>query len=171
MTETRDALLAAEERLELTEQGWIEKVTYPAHANMQTRLVMHLLGLGVDPETLYWGLRLTAGPLGRWYVPDGLLVLPGNPVPVAPRQLYAGAPDLVIEILSPGPVDRERDLVEKRAWYALRGVPHYWIVDPESLDVSWLFLRPGSAPGGATYRDLWTRPLRHATLPPGFLVP
>jgi Uma2 family endonuclease len=39
-----------------------------------------------------------------------------------------GAPDLIIEILSPG--TRKRDLGVKRQLYAHFRVPHYWIVDP-----------------------------------------
>ena len=40
----------------------------------------------------------------------------------------SGAPDLVIEILSPGTADRDRGL--KQGIYARYGVQEYWIVDP-----------------------------------------
>jgi Uma2 family endonuclease len=39
-----------------------------------------------------------------------------------------GAPDLVVEILSPSTADR--DLDRKMRTYASHGVPEYWIVDP-----------------------------------------
>jgi len=44
-----------------------------------------------------------------------------------------GAPDLVIEILSPG--TRTKDLEIKRKTYAGRGVQEYWIVDPEDATI------------------------------------
>jgi Uma2 family endonuclease len=39
-----------------------------------------------------------------------------------------GAPDLVVEVLSPRTQARDRGVKMKR--YAAAGIPHYWIVDP-----------------------------------------
>jgi len=44
-----------------------------------------------------------------------------------------GAPDLVIEILSPSSQERDRDI--KKKVYAKAGVREYWIVDPEEKAV------------------------------------
>jgi Uma2 family endonuclease len=41
-----------------------------------------------------------------------------------------GAPDLAIEILSPGAENARRDRVAKRYLYAKFGVKEYWVVDP-----------------------------------------
>ena len=44
-----------------------------------------------------------------------------------------GAPDLVIEILSPATADRDRGY--KRALYASHGVAEYWLVDPAARTI------------------------------------
>lgn len=43
-----------------------------------------------------------------------------------------GAPDLIIEILSPGAENARRDRHAKRQLYRKYGVKEYWIIDPES---------------------------------------
>ena len=48
--------------------------------------------------------------------------------------------DLVVEIVSEGKENRDRDLVTKRAEYAAAGIEEYWIVDPESRSVTVLVL-------------------------------
>ena len=52
-----------------------------------------------------------------------------------------GAPDLVVEILSPS--SSSRDWKYKRNLYAKYGVREYWIVDPANRIVSVMLLRDG----------------------------
>ena len=52
-----------------------------------------------------------------------------------------GAPDLVVEILSPS--SSRRDWKYKRGLYAKYGVREYWIVDPTNRIVSVMLLRDG----------------------------
>jgi Uma2 family endonuclease len=45
-------------------------------------------------------------------------------------------PALVIEVVSPGLANRERDYRYKHTEYAARGIAEYWIVDPETRQVT-----------------------------------
>src|SRR6266446_134783 len=54
---------------------------------------------------------------------------------VVTGEKFTGAIDLVIEIISPGKENRERDLTVKRQLYAKYGVKEYWIVDSENSSV------------------------------------
>jgi Uma2 family endonuclease len=51
---------------------------------------------------------------------------------VVTGEKFTGALDLVIEILSPGSQNRQRDLSAKRQLYGKYGVKEYWIVDSEN---------------------------------------
>jgi Uma2 family endonuclease len=48
--------------------------------------------------------------------------------------------DLLVEVVSPGQQNRERDLVDKRRDYARAGVHEYWIVDPKEKTITVLAL-------------------------------
>ena len=45
-------------------------------------------------------------------------------------------PALVIEVVSPGQANRDRDYRYKRTEYAAREIAEYWIVDPETKQVT-----------------------------------
>jgi len=55
--------------------------------------------------------------------------------------------DLVVEVVSEGEENRERDLVTKRQEYAAAGISEYWIVDPQDKQITVLVLE------GQTYRE------------------
>jgi len=89
------------------------------------------------------GAHLRAQPVGRVFAAPFDVILSDFDV-VEPDLIYLsnsrlaeietspwirGAPDLVVEIGSPG--TRKRDLTTKRRLYERFGVGEYWIVDPE----------------------------------------
>ena len=57
-----------------------------------------------------------------------------------------GAPALVIEVVSPSTLTRDREL--KRSIYAEHGVQEYWLVDPDARTISVLALQ------GKTFREI-----------------
>jgi Uma2 family endonuclease len=46
------------------------------------------------------------------------------------------APLLVVEVVSPGQENRDRDYRYKRTEYAARGINEYWIIDPEMRQIT-----------------------------------
>jgi Uma2 family endonuclease len=80
------------------------------------------------------------------------------------------APDLVVEILSPG--TRRRDLGRKRAVYDREGVCGYWIVDPEAGSIT-VLRRPRSDAGltDVTVLTLADGGILESRLFPGLQIP
>ncbi len=48
---------------------------------------------------------------------------------------FRGAPELVVEVLSPGQANENRDRIAKLKLYSVQGVQEYWIIDPISQRV------------------------------------
>lgn len=71
-------------------------------------------------------------------------------------------PVLVVEVVSPGKENEDRDYRYKRSEYAARGIAEYWIVDPERAQVVVLTLVDGLYEA-VTYRS--EDRLRSQTLP------
>jgi|SRR4030095_16869298 Uma2 family endonuclease len=72
---------------------------------------------------------------------------------VVANDRFVAAPNLVIEILSPGNVNRARDLEAKRGLYAKYGVEEYWVVDSENHSVMILRLKEKTLELFSTLRD------------------
>ncbi len=81
------------------------------------------------------------GRRARCRIPDVLVhteesaaALEGAPRATITRDLPP--PALVLEVVSPGQANRERDYRYKYTEYAARGIAEYWIVDPEMRQVT-----------------------------------
>ena len=72
--------------------------------------------------------------------PD-LLFIRRERLPIFGPDLIEGAPDLVVEILSPS--TRTLDLTRKAQLYAEAGVPEYWVADPDEPAFRLYALRGG----------------------------
>ena len=121
-------------------EHFVSPAPNPDHQELLIRLVFELetyrraTGAG----------RLLIAPtdvvIGRTDVvqPDLIFILRGGNAQVGTH--VAGAPDLVVEILSPS--NRRYDEVTKRNLYERAGVSEYWLVDPEVETVK-VFRRDG----------------------------
>lgn len=90
---------------------------------------------------------------GKFREPDVMLYTAAGRARVQAE--YAGPPDLVVEVQSPGTA--RLDATEKLSEYAQAGIPEYWRIDPERLQVEQNVLE------GSAYAV-------HAVLGPGEIV-
>lgn len=58
-------------------------------------------------------------------------------------RLAMAPPVLVVEVVSPGEIQRDRDYIAKRQQYQDREIPEYWIVDPQLKTILILELQNG----------------------------
>lgn len=72
--------------------------------------------------------------------PDLVFVSTANLGMLQPRAIF-GAPDLLVELISPSSVRRER--YDKKELYARFGVKEYWIGDPANRSLEILTLKDG----------------------------
>jgi Uma2 family endonuclease len=84
-------------------------------------------------------IRLAPGKLRE---PDVFFLTPRR---ISSTRRPPDGADLVIEVVSEGDDNRERDLVTKRQEYAQAGIPEYWIVDPDKQVISVYSLAPGQS--------------------------
>ncbi|NES02384.1 MAG: Uma2 family endonuclease [Okeania sp. SIO2F4] len=76
--------------------------------------------------------------------------------------LSMSPPLLVVEVVSPGDLQRERDYIAKRIQYQDCGIPEYWIVDPETQSILVLELT------GKIYAEVGNFSGNDLVLSPGF---
>ena len=97
--------------------------------------------------------------------PDVLVILHAHLERISDKRII-GAPDLVVEVASPGTTGFDRR--QKQDAYAHASVPEYWIIDPASHTAELLILE------NATYRSLGIfegQQTLPSTVVPGFSVP
>jgi len=79
------------------------------------------------PSEVYFAPIRVRTSTGSIREPDIAYIRPSR---IENRRAPAAGADLVMEIVSDAPSDRERDYQVKRDEYAETGIPEYWIVDP-----------------------------------------
>lgn len=80
------------------------------------------------------GLELEVRGEPRNRYPD-LIIIQEEHIPLLKRRntlrLSMAPPLLVVEVVSSGELQRDRDYIAKRMQYQNRGIPEYWLVDPQ----------------------------------------
>ena len=83
------------------------------------------------------------------FIPDILVICDKNKI--KPDAIY-GAPDFVVEILSPS--TKKRDLGVKKDTYEKYGVKEYWIINPQDRSITAYLLQDGKFVLDNVYFDL-----------------
>ena len=113
--------------------------------NLYTIFSVYLRGKNCTPfpdgETLFLDK-------GEEYKPDMMVVC--DPDKIGRKGVY-GAPDLVVEVLSPGTARYDRG--HKKSMYEKHGIREYWIVNPADRSVEQYVLEDGSF----VLHDVYTR--------------
>lgn len=113
-----------------------------------------------------WGLELEVLGEPRNRYPDLTIILEEHVEQIKRRntiRLSMEPPLLVIEAVSPGGENRERDYTEKRKQYQDRGISEYWLIDPTQQMITVLQLE------SKVYKELGvfrgTDPVQSITFP------
>lgn len=131
----------------------------PEHQDIVLEIAAHLrthiklAGLGrVFPSPV----DVDLGPKNV-FQPDVVVVLNAHLDKVGAKKIV-GAPDLVVEIMSPssGVMDR----IAKYAVYARAGIPEYWVVKPEGKSVEVFVLEKGEYRSLGVFSEQATLPTR-----------
>ena len=90
---------------------------------------------------------VVAGNRTRVRIPDLMILTEDLLAAIGGRRATITAdmpsPILVVEVVSPGKANEDRDYRYKRSEYAARGILEYWIVDPQALKIAILSLVDG----------------------------
>jgi Uma2 family endonuclease len=96
----------------------------------------------IPPDWVVWGTEIeVTGRRATARIPDLLVHSEASKAAIAGTTRATitrdmPPPALVVEVVSPGQSNRERDYRYKHTEYAARGIAEYWIVDPETQQVT-----------------------------------
>jgi Uma2 family endonuclease len=112
------------------------------HQFLCARLLYELIRLVQRPgRGLVLGAPVDVHLAPGTIVQPDVVVVRGRSRPNSDAKKLRGAPDLLVEILSPS--TRQHDRERKRALYERAGVREFWLVDPKARSIEQLVLRRG----------------------------
>ncbi|MBW4474976.1 MAG: Uma2 family endonuclease [Stenomitos rutilans HA7619-LM2] len=136
-----------------------ELIEVPPESGKNTAIAVFLLlqfaaivgHLRVRPHGLE--LEVRGEPKNRY--PDLTILQPEHVQQLDQRntlRLSMAPPLLVVEVVSPGDLQRDRDYIAKRMQYQDREIPEYWIIDPQLETVLVLVLTGDRYTESGTFR-------------------
>lgn len=129
-------------RYELEDGILVEMPTEsPENINIARRLLLEFIKY-VAAELVVWGTEVeVSGRQAKVRIPDLLVHSSASLAALAGATRstltqFMPPPALVVEVVSPGEQNRNRDYRYKHTEYAAREIAEYWIVDPELQQVT-----------------------------------
>ena len=126
------------------------------NVEIATYLLLQLVSLVGYQRVRGHGLELEVRGEPRNRFPD-LTIIRQEHIALLKRRntirLTMPPPLLVVEIVSPGELQRNRDYVAKRSQYEDLGIPDYWIIDPQAQTVSVFILQSGRYAEAQVFTD------------------
>jgi Uma2 family endonuclease len=102
-----------------------QRVLGNIYALIRAYLVQHSIGeVLLTPGVIFDNLNSA--------IPDAIFMTNQRKREIISGERLVSAPELMIEIVSPGKENERRDRVVKRQVYAKHGVKEYWIADPQN---------------------------------------
>ncbi|MBD2576941.1 Uma2 family endonuclease [Oscillatoria sp. FACHB-1406] len=129
-----------------------ELVPIPPESNLNNRIAIYLLSEFLKLVPIYLICCkdteiVVSGNRSRVRLPDLMLLTEELFAAIDGKRATITSdmppPALVVEVVSPGKANEDRDYRYKRSEYAARGIPEYWIVDPHRAKVTVLILVDG----------------------------
>jgi Uma2 family endonuclease len=129
-----------------------ELIEMPAESDLNNQIAIYLIGVLIQVVSMRLLRRGTevvvTGSRATSRVPDLMVLTEELATALAGtrRSIILSdmpPPALVIEVVSPGKENQDRDYRYKRSEYAARGIAEYWIVDPDREQVVLLSLVDG----------------------------
>lgn len=129
--------IAADKNYEL-ENGVLREMPPESWQNLQIALYLIVEIAKVVPRTqIVKGAEIIiSGSRINARIPDLMVLSPEGAAEISQFKrstitLDMPPPILVVEVVSPGKANRDRDYRYKRSEYAARGIDNYWIIDPQ----------------------------------------
>jgi Uma2 family endonuclease len=129
-----------------------ELIEMPSESDLNNLIAMYLISVFLQVVPIRLMRRGTeivvSGSRATIRVPDLLVLTEELVTALAGTSRSIITPDLppptlVVEVVSPGKENQNRDYRYKRSEYAARGIGEYWIVDPECAQIVLLTLVDG----------------------------
>ena len=150
-----DAMPDDDNRYEIIEgELLVSRAPTLTHQSVSMKLAVSInIYLSQNPIGKVWATPGVIFSESSGVIPDLVFVSNERIPEIASGERITAAPDLVIEIVSPGAENERRDRIAKRQLYGKHGVKEYSVVDPEKRNIEIYSLEGQTLKPSAVYAE------------------